>query len=590
MSVNTAVVHSTAAAVHDRRTSPSTVSTTTPPSTMAAFFGNYDWKFLCLPPMPCKANSPRRQPPFFAHDDAAAPFIAILMGLQHALAMVGGVITVPLLIAGNFDANLGAEQTQYLVSAALIVSGATSLIQVSQLKIPRTSITIGTGLISVMGTSFTFLPVARDAISQMKGKSDFLDDDGVFDGEKAYGAVLGTFLVCSWVEILLAFIKPAVLRKVFPPIVTGVTVTLIGASLVGTGFKYWGGGAFCGDNVDRDDPPLCGGNGEVLLPFGSAEYVGLGFSVFAMLVRQTVFGSPFMRSANVMLALLFGYLVAALSSKNGDDYVVSSKIDAAESITFLWVFTYPLSVYPPLILPAILAFIVTTVETIGDVTTTADVSRLPVEGPEHFQRIRGGLLGDGISSFISALCTSMPNTTFSQNNGVIALTRCASRRAGVACAVWLIVFGILSKIAAFFTSIPDCVLGGMTTFLFANVAFSGVTILATTTSIGASRRTRFIVVCSLSLGLGVTLAPAWATNNLWPCSDCGEALRSFRDGVILVMSTGYSMGCATAVLLNLIVPAEASDEDSAITKGSSAPVGSSASASAANAADFASKA
>ncbi|CAM9697695.1 unnamed protein product [Ectocarpus fasciculatus] len=395
----------------------------------------------------------------------------------------------------------------------------------------------------------------------MKEKTEFLDDSGDFDGAKAYGAILGTFLVCSWVEVVLAFIKPKALRKVFPPIVTGVTVFLIGAALVGTGFKYWGGGAFCGDNFASGIP--CGGNGEVVLPFGSAVYVGLGFSVFAMLVFLEVFGSPFMRSINVVVALLFGYFVAAVSENNGNDYVVSDKIDAADSITFLWVFTYPLSVYPPLILPSILAFIVTTVETIGDVTTTAEVSRLDVDSEEHFQRIRGGLLGDGISSFLAALGTSMPNTTFSQNNGVIALTRCASRRAGLACACWLIVFGILAKIAAFFTSIPDCVLGGMTTFLFANVAVSGIKILA---SAGDSRRSRFIVACSMGLGLGVTIAPGWATNNLWPCSDCGEELRSFRDGVILVLSTGYSMGCAAAIVLNLIIPSEAMENELPVTK------------------------
>ncbi|CAM9679279.1 unnamed protein product [Ectocarpus sp. 13 AM-2016] len=282
-----------------------------------------------------------------------------------------------------------------------------------------------------------------------------------------------------------------------------------------------------------------------------------------MLVLLEAFGSPFMRSVNVVVALLFGYFVAAVSENNGNDYVVSDKIDAADSITFLWVFTYPLSVYPPLILPSILAFIVTTVETIGDVTTTAEVSRLNVDSEEHFQRIRGGLLGDGISSFLAALGTSMPNTTFSQNNGVIALTRCASRRAGLACACWLIVFGILAKIAAFFTSIPDCVLGGMTTFLFANVAVSGIKILSST---GDSRRSRFIVACSMGLGLGVTIAPAWATNNLWPCSDCGEELRSFRDGVILVLSTGYSMGCAAAIILNQIIPNEAMEEELPVTK------------------------
>ncbi|CAM9667929.1 unnamed protein product [Pylaiella littoralis] len=520
---------------------------------MANFFGDYNWKFLCMPPNPCKREA-REQPPFFGHDEKIAPFIAIIMGLQHALAMVGGVITVPLLVAGPFDANLGDAQSQYLISAALIVSGITSIIQVIQIKIPKTNIVIGTGLVSVMGTSFTFLPVARDAIAQMKGRSEFLDDAGEFDGVKAYGAVLGTFLVCSWVEVVLAFFKPQTLRKVFPPIVTGVTVFLIGTALVGTGFKYWGGGAFCADNFAFD--VNCSGNGDVVLPFGSAVYVGLGFSVFSMLVLLEIFGSPFMRSINVVVALLFGYFIAAVTTNDGNDYVVSDKINAADSITFLWVFTYPLSVYAPLILPSILAFIVTTVETIGDVTTTTEVSKLDVDAPENFQRIRGGLLGDGISSFFAALATSMPNTTFSQNNGVIALTRCASRRAGLACACWLIVFGILAKIAAFFTSIPDCVLGGMTTFLFANVAASGIKILA---SCGESRRSRFIVACSLGLGLGVTIAPGWATNNLWPCSDCGVALKSFRDGIILVLSTGYSMGCTAAIILNQIIPDEAAE-------------------------------
>ncbi|CAN0221317.1 unnamed protein product, partial [Hapterophycus canaliculatus] len=137
------------------------------------------------------------------------------------------------------------EQTQYLISAALITSGITSIIQVMQIKIPKTNIVIGTGLVSVMGTSFTFLPTcseqtptltisdsdkkcsrahttsATGGVSLMPvvphqtktTKSDFLDDAGEFDGVKAYGAILGTFLICSWVEIILAFIKPQVRRS-----------------------------------------------------------------------------------------------------------------------------------------------------------------------------------------------------------------------------------------------------------------------------------------------------------------------------------------------------------------------------------------
>jgi uric acid-xanthine permease len=92
---------------------------------------------------------------------------------------------------------------------------------------------------------------------------------------------------------------------------------------------------------------------------------------------------------------------------------------------------------------------------------------------ELYKRIQGGITGDALSSFFAALATSLPNTTFSQNNGVISLTRCASRHAGLAAAGWLFVMGIFAKIAAFITTIPDCVLGGMTTFLFASVTISG---------------------------------------------------------------------------------------------------------------------
>ncbi|CAM9517470.1 unnamed protein product, partial [Choristocarpus tenellus] len=152
-----------------------------------------------------------------------------------------------------------------------------------------------------------------------------------------------------------------------------------------------------------------------------------------------------MRSINVVVSLLFGYLIAAVSENNGMKFVTTDKIDQADSITFLWVYTYPLSVYTPLLIPLLLGFLVTTVETIGDVTTTMEVSRLPVDGPDAVERLRGGILGDGISSFLAALGTQLPNTTFSQNNGVIALTRCASQRAGIACSCWLILFGILAK-------------------------------------------------------------------------------------------------------------------------------------------------
>lgn len=131
---------------------------------------------------------------------------------------------------------------------------------------------------------------------------------------------------------------------------------------------------------------------------------------------------------------------------------------------------------------------------------------LDTNSEEYNNSIQGGLTSDGVMSIVSALFTSMPNTTFSQNNGVIALTKCASRRAGYACAFWLIFFGVLSKVAGVITSIPDCVLGGMTIFLFANVLASGIK-LASEVDLQHSRRNRFILAFSLAVGVGVTVEP-----------------------------------------------------------------------------------
>lgn len=150
--------------------------------------------------------------------------------------------------------------------------------------------------------------------------------------------------------------------------------------------------------------------------------------------------------------------------------------------------------------------------------------------------------------------TSLPLTTFAQNNGVISLTAVASRQAGWACAAWLFLLGVLGKVAGAITTIPDCVVGGMTTFLFANVIASGIKIMV---GEHLTRRNRFIMACSLGLGIGVSLVPAWATNALWPCTTCSPALKGLREAVMKILSTGFCLGAIVSMLLNLILPAEA---------------------------------
>ena len=157
-----------------------------------------------------------------------------------------------------------------------------------------------------------------------------------------------------------------------------------------------------------------------------------------------------------------------------------ASIDAAPAATFMWVHTFKLEVYGPVILPFLAVYIVLMMEAIGDITATSDVSRLEVEGELYDSRIQGGILADGLNGMISGLMTVTPMSTCAQNNGVISITKCANRRVGYWCAFFMIVMGIFSKFAAAIVSIPKAVLGGMTTFLFASVTVSGIKIFSAT--------------------------------------------------------------------------------------------------------------
>jgi NCS2 family nucleobase:cation symporter-2 len=237
------------------------------------------------------------------------------------------------------------------------------------------------------------------------------------------------------------------------------------------------------------------------LPWGSAEFLGLGFSVFLTIILCERFGSPIMKSTSVVLGLLTGCILAAACG-----YFDKSSIDVAPVASFIWVKTFPLSIYGPLILPLLAVYLVLMMESIGDVTASCEASRLQVDGALFDSRIQGGVLADGTNGLLAGLCTITPMSTFAQNNGVIALTRCANRKAGYAACFFLIIMGIFSKFAAALVAIPSSVLGGMTTFLFSSVAISGIRIIST---VPFTRRTRFILTAAMSLGFGATLVPTY---------------------------------------------------------------------------------
>lgn len=189
-----------------------------------------------------------------------------------------------------------------------------------------------------------------------------------------------------------------------------------------------------------------------------------------------------------------------------------------------------------MVLPLLAVFIICACECIGDVTATCDVSRLEVEGEVFESRLQGAVLADGLNSIFAALATMTPMTTFAQNNGVIALTRCANRTAGYCCCIILIIAGIFAKFAAAIVAIPNPVMGGMKTFLFASVVISGQAIVS---KVPFNRRNRFILTASMALGYGATLVPTWFSH-VFGATD-NKDLEGFENAIELVLETGFAV-------------------------------------------------
>ncbi|KAK6610332.1 purine permease [Botrytis cinerea] len=323
-------------------------------TTKEGLVGNYDYAFLFKPNLPFMKKSKRRAP-FFGLQDRMPVLLGLLLGFQHALSMLAGIITPPILIAGS--AYFDTETTQYLVSTSLIVSGLLSAVQITRFKVMKTPYYIGTGLISVVGTSFAIIPLASKGFSQMyaNGMCKTAEDGTPLPCPEGYGALLGTASLCALLEIGLSFMTPKLLKKLFPPIVTGPT------------------------------------------------FIGLGFSVFITIIICERFGSPIMKSLAVVLGLLVGCIIAAACG-----YFDSSGITAAPAASFIWVKTFPLSVYGPFILPLLAIYLILMMEAIGDITATCDVSRLQVDGVLFDSRIQGGVLADGLNGMLAGLCTITP--------------------------------------------------------------------------------------------------------------------------------------------------------------------------------------
>jgi len=425
---------------------------------------------------------------------------SIFAALQHLLAIFVGIITPTLIIGGVLG--LGSE-VPYLISMALIVSGVATFIQVKRIG------PVGSGLLSIQGTSFAFLGSILAAGFMVKGQGG--------DTKEILATIYGLCFFGAFIEMFLSrFLH--LLKRVISPIVTGVVVTTIGLSLIKVGMTDMAGGQWLLDNKPEF--------------FGNMENLGLGFLVLVIIVIFNRSKNQFLRMSSIVIGLAIGYIVAIFMGK-----VDLSGLKDLPLISIPIPFKYGIKFNFTAFIPIALIYLITTIESIGDLTATSMVSKEPIEGDLYIKRIKGGVLGDGVNSAMAAMFNTFPNTTFSQNNGVIQLTGVASRYIGMYIAGLLVILGLFPVIGGVFQQMPKPVLGGATIVMFATVAAAGIKIIS---SQKIDRRAMMIMALSFGLGLGVMMVP--------------EALGKMSITVQRIFGSPVTTGGLTAILANIILP------------------------------------
>ena len=418
-------------------------------------------------------------------DDAMPWPQALLIAFQHLLAMFVGTITPATIVANALG--LPFADRAYLINMSLVASGIGTLLQVMSFR------GFGSGLLSITGTSFAFItPII------LAGKTGGL------------ALAFGMSLSMAVVPLVLAPFLPR-LQRVFSPVVAGTVVLLIGLLLIPT-------------SMFGIQTPLPGSHG----PGMGLLAAGV---VLALIVILNALHVSWAKLSAALLALLGGYLLCL-----GVGGVRAPETGGAW-FALPQPLRYGLRFDPGFIVPFGFCYLVTAIETLGDLTASSELSGEPTSGPVYWRRVRGGVFADGINCVVAALLNCFPSTTFAQNNGVIQMTGVASRRVGYLCGALLVVFGVLPGLGRWLASIPAPVTGGLTLVLFGLIAAAGIRIL---TRAWMGNREFLIVAIALGVGLGVDLHP--------------EALQPLPLSCRLIFSSGISTGGLLALVLNLILP------------------------------------
>ena len=443
--------------------------------------------------MPPESSSPSDL--IYGLNDRPKPAPALLAALQHVLAAFVGIITPPLIIGSTLGLT---AHLPYLISMALMVSGVGTFIQA------RRPFGIGAGMICLQGTSFAFLGAVLSAGFLVKQRGGSPED--------IMAMIFGVCFFGAAVQIILSrFIGQ--LRRVITPLVTGIVITLIGISLIKVGITDLGGGFNAPD-------------------FGAPTNLALGLFVVLTIILLNRSNTPWVRLSAIIIGLALGSLAAWFSGKLvpqalGDLPLVSLPVPFRFGFNFDW----------SAFLPIALIYLISSIETVGDLTANCMIARQPISGPSYISRLKGGVLGDGVSCMIAATFSAFPNTTFAQNNGVIQLTGVASRYVGLYIGVVLFCLGLFPLIGAVLQQIPKPVLGGATLVMFGSVAAAGVRILA---QAPLDRRSMLIIATSFGVGLGIAAQP--------------NLLHLMPPLVQNLFDSAITSGGLTAIVLCLLLP------------------------------------
>lgn len=412
---------------------------------------------------------------------------SVPLAFQHVLAMVLGNIAVPLIIASSLG--LATGQTTFLVQMALIVAGVASLVQAYPVG------PVGARLPIMMGTSFAFLGTL------------------LLVGEDAgLPAIFGAALVGSFVQIFIGANYER-FKPLFPPLVNGIVVMLIGLTLIPTGIDY-AAGASAGPGAEG---------------YASLANLGVAALVFFLTLVLNQFFRGILRIASVFFGILVGYLVAVFLGM-----VEFAPVAQAGWFAVPVPLQFGIAFEPGAIIAVAAVYLIVAMETIGNISAIVSETGRNASN----RQVRGGLLGDGVMSGVAAVFNAFPNTSFAQNVGLISFTGVASRYIVGIGGVILLVAGFVPKVGAVITTVPDPVLGGGTLILFAQIFTSGLNIVHR--EVVLTQRNTTIIAAAVSLGLGVTFRP--------------ELVQNLPEMVQTLFGSGVVMGGLAALVLNLVIP------------------------------------